>query len=459
MITFPKDFIWGTATSAYQIEGAWNKDGKGPSVWDAFCMIPGKIANGESGNIACDHYHRYKEDVQLMKAMGLKYYRFSISWSRVMPAGRGEVNEQGIKFYSDLIDELLANGIEPWVTLNHFDLPLALEFELDGWLSPQLPDLFQEYAKVCFERFGDRVKSWITLNEAWVVAMVCYGTGYFAPGKVSDTFPYIAAHHQLLAHAKAYRLYDQQFRTIQKGRIGITNNCDWREPITNNQEDTNAAQRALEYYFGWFTDPVFFGRYPESMQIYSKDKLPLFTAEETELLKGSLDFIGLNHYTTLIASDLTSEEGQKLPKGQIAIPEDQKVKLFVKPEWKLTDMDWPVEPEGFYKLLKWIDNRYNHPDIYVTENGCAFDVEMVNGQVNDVKRVDFFKNYLSACHKAIDEGVKVKGYFAWSLMDNFEWASGYKMRFGLHHIMPGTLDRVPKESAKWYRSVAENNGF
>lgn len=249
MIKFPEGFIWGVSTSAYQIEGAWNKDGKGPSVWDAFTLIPGKTANGESGQVACDHYHRFKEDIGLMKQMGLKTYRFSISWSRILPTGKGKVNEAGIQFYSNLIDELLANGIEPWVALNHFDLPLAVEFEHDGWLNPVTADLYADYARLCFSRFGDRVKHWVTFNEAWVVAMLCYGKGIFAPGKSSRKDTYLAGHHLILAHAKAYRVYDSEFRKIQKGVVGIANNCDWREPLTDSEQDKAAAQRALEFYF------------------------------------------------------------------------------------------------------------------------------------------------------------------------------------------------------------------
>jgi len=458
MLLFPESFVWGTSTSAYQIEGAWNKDGKGPSVWDAFCLIPGKIANGESGQVACDHYHRYKEDVQLLKNLGIKVYRFSISWSRLMPQGRGEVNEQGVKFYSDLIDELLVNGIEPWVSLNHFDLPLALELELDGWLSPELPSLFENYAMLCFERFGDRVKNWITFNEAWVVAMLGYGLGMFAPGKKSNVLPYIAGHHLLLAHGRAYRAYDTIYRPVQKGKIGITNNCDWREPLTPSQKDKDAAQRALEFYFGWMTDPVFFGKYPQSMVDRLGERLPKFTSEESQMLKGSLDFIGLNHYNTFVAEDVTDTR-DTIPYANSGIAEDQDVNLTVKPEWELTSMQWPVVPDGMCKMLKWIDERYNHPVIYVTENGCAFPDKVENGEVNDERRVAFFQGYLASLHKSIEKGVDCRGYFIWSLLDNFEWALGYQMQFGICYVDPVTLERIPKASALWYRDVIKNNGF
>jgi beta-galactosidase len=459
MIKFPKDFIWGTSTSAYQIEGAWNKDGKGPSVWDAYCTIPGKVVNGETAQVTCDHYHRYKEDVQLLKKLGIKVYRFSISWSRVMPTGRGEVNEMGLQFYSDLVDELLANGIEPWAALSHFDHPLALEFELDGWLNPQMADHFADYARVCFDRLGDRIKHWITFNEAWVVAIFGYGLGVVAPGKVSNSLPYLAGHHLLIAHAKAYRVYDQEFRHKQNGQIGITNNCDWREPFTDSPEDRAAAQRALEFYFGWFTDPVFFGKYPQSMVERVGDRLPKFTPEEQELLKGSTDFVGLNHYNTFIVADAGGKSVPPFPYANSGIVEDQDIQVTTNPDWEVTDMQWPVVPEGIYKLLKWIDERYNHPVIYITENGCAVGDRLENGEVNDQRRINYFKGYISNCHRAIQEGVDVRGYFVWSLMDNFEWALGYQMRFGLVYIKPGTLERVLKASALWYKDVMEKNGF
>jgi beta-glucosidase/6-phospho-beta-glucosidase/beta-galactosidase len=394
-----------------------------------------------------------------MKSLEIKVYRFSIAWSRVMPTGRDIVNEAGMKFYSDLVDELLTNGIEPWISLNHFDLPLALEFELDGWLSPKLPELFEQYAEVCFEKLGDRVKNWITFNESWVVAMLGYGQGIFAPGKVSDSLPYLAGHHLLLAHARAYRLYEKKFRPIQKGKIGITNNCDWREPLTQSQDDKDAAQRSLEFYFGWFTDPVFFGNYPQSMIDRVGERLPRFTAEESAMLKGSADFIGLNHYNTFNASDAKGVVSKSSPYANGGILEDQDVNLSANPEHELSDMNWPVVPEGMYKLLQWIDKRYSHPVIFITENGGAFPEEKSNGKVGDERRRKYFEGYLTWCHKALQDGVDVRGYFVWSLMDNFEWASGYKMRFGICHVNRDTLERTPKASAFWYRDVISNNGF
>ena len=459
LLSFPRDFIWGTATSSYQIEGAYNLDGKGPSIWDAFCTIPGKVANGDTGNIACDHYHRMTEDVQLLKQMGLQAYRFSISWPRILPTGKGKVNKAGIEFYNKLIDTLLENDIQPWVTLYHWDLPLALQLEEDGWLGASIADAFAAYAEVCFHHFGDRVKNWITINEAWVVAMLGYGQGIFAPGRTSNAEPYLAGHNLLRAHAKAVHVYREKYQFTQKGQIGITNNCDWREPLTDSPADKAAAERAMEFFISWFADPIYHGRYPLSMIERVGERLPTFSKEDLELIHGSSDFFGLNHYTTMFAADATGKLDQGSVYGNGGLSEDQDVNLSVDPSWKLTTMQWAIVPWGCRKLLEWLDERYDHPTIIITENGCAFDDLLVNGQVNDYQRIDFFKNYLIAIHQAIENGVDVGGYFAWSLMDNFEWASGYTQRFGLHYVDFNTLERVPKDSVKWLSGIIERNGI
>ncbi len=459
MIQFPEDFIWGSATSSYQIEGGSKADGKGPSIWDAFSSIPGKTYGGETGRTACGHYDHFREDVILMKKMGLKAYRFSISWSRILPTGRGEINKKGIGFYNHLINDLLKHDIEPWVTLYHWDLTMAHQLEKDGWLNPELATIFADYACVCFEQFGDRVKHWITLNEAWVVSILGHGHGVFAPGRISKDEPYIAGHNLLLAHAKAVDIYRKRYQASQKGRIGITNNCDWREPETDSYEDKQAAQRALEFYLGWFADPVHRGCYPEVMVERLGKRLPRFTRDETRMLKGSSDFFGLNHYTTMYAahSDGAAKNGDVYGNGGIA--EDQNVVLSVNPNWKKTGMNWSIVPWGCRKLLQWIDQRYDHPEIIITENGCAFPDGVADGSVNDIERVDYIKSYLSECHRAMEEGVNLKGYFVWSLLDNFEWALGYNKRFGLHYVDFKTLKRIPKVSAGWYRDVIKKNGF
>jgi len=463
VMKFPEGFTWGTATSSYQIEGGYNEGGKGPSIWDAFCQVPGRIEASDTGEVACDHFHRFREDVKLMAELGMPAYRFSIAWPRIMPTGRherGSVNEEGIKFYSDLIDCLLEHGIEPWVTLYHWDLPLALQTEHDGWLNPAIADDFEAYARVCFEAFGDRVKHWITFNEPWVVAILGYGQGVFAPGRQSNSEPYLAAHNILRSHAKAVQCYRNEFAD-QQGVIGITNNCDWREPLTDKPEDQEAAERALDFYLGWFADPIFLsGDYPASMRERVGDRLPKFTAEESEALLGSSDFFGLNHYTTMFAAE-TSDDGKEASVyGNGGISEDQKVDLSVDPDWPLTEFKWAVVPWGCRKLLGWIAERYGDPAIYITENGCAMDDKVAaDGSIDDPDRLAFYRDYLGACHEAIGDGVKLRGYFAWSLMDNFEWASGYKFRFGLVHVDRETLKRTPKESAKWYSKVVRANAL
>ncbi|WP_111307167.1 GH1 family beta-glucosidase [Confluentibacter sediminis] len=456
MKTFPDDFIWGTATSSYQIEGAALKSGKGPSIWDAFSNIPGKTHNGETGEIACDHYHKFKDDIQLMKNMGVKAYRFSIAWARIMPTGKSIINEEGIAFYSALIDELIKADIVPWVTLYHWDLPLALQLEDDGWLGASLPDYFAAYADVCFEHFGDRVKNWITLNEPWVASILGYGQGVFAPGRVSTSEPYLAGHHFILAHAKAVHIYREKY-SYQNGNIGITNNCDWREPLTNSENDKQAAERALEFFLAWFADPIYKGDYPKSMKERLGNRLPEFTSEEKVMIQGTSDFFGLNHYTTMYAAHNDGTKKEQSVYGNGGISEDQDVDLSLDEKWKLTGMNWAVVPWGCKKMLAWIDERYHKPDIYITENGCAYNDELVNGQVNDQERLDFYKGYLKACQEAIDEGIKLKGYFAWSFMDNFEWASGYEKRFGLHYVDFNTLKRTPKKSADWFSDVIKCN--
>ena len=452
MKTFPKDFVWGTATSSYQIEGAAFEGGKGPSIWDAFSTIPGKTHRGETGAIACDHYHLYKEDIELMKNMGVKAYRFSIAWARIMPTGKNKVNEEGVQFYSDLIDALIEANIEPWVTLYHWDLPLALQLEDDGWLGSSISNHFMNYADICFERFGDRVKNWITLNEPWVVAILGHGQGVFAPGRVSKAEPYHAAHQLILSHAKAVKVYREKY-AHQSGQIGMSNNCDWREPLTDTPQDKEAAERALEFFVSWFADPIYKGDYPAVMKERLSDRLPSFTEEEKVLIKGSSDFFGLNHYTTMYAAQDDGSVKERSVYGNGGISEDQDVDLSLDPDWKLTLMKWAVVPWGCQKLLEWISHRYDYPDIYITENGCAYNDQVIEGKVDDQPRLDFYKGYLEACSDAIANGVKLKGYFAWSFMDNFEWASGYDKRFGLHYVDFETLERIPKKSALWFKDV------
>lgn len=456
---FPAGFVWGTATSAYQIEGAANQDGRGPSIWDAFCAEPGRVANGDSGDQACDHYHRFREDIALMADMGVTAYRFSISWPRILPDGtNAKVNQAGIDFYNALIDCCLEHGIQPWATLYHWDLPQALQEQEQGWLNPVMTDRFADYAAVCFEHFGDRVKHWITINEAWVVAILGYGQGVFAPGRTSNTEPYQVAHHLLVAHAKAVDVYRREFQSQQGGMIGITNNCDWREPKTDSTADREAAQRALEFFLAWFADPIYLGDYPASMREYVADRLPEFTAAERALVKGSSDFFGLNHYTTMYASQSGDQVQESAVYGNGGLSEDQQIDLSVDPEWQKTTMQWAVVPWGCRKLLHWISDRYDNPPLYITENGCAYDDHPVDGEVNDQARIEYYAAYLAECAQAMEQGVDLRGYFAWSMLDNFEWASGYGQRFGLHYVDFDTMERIPKASARWFKEQLKSNG-
>lgn len=447
---FPTDFKWGVASSAYQIEGATRVGGRGPSIWDTLATIPGKIKQNGTGDVACDHYNRFKEDVQLMKALGVSVYRFSISWPRIMPQGRGTVSQEGIDFYNRLINELIANDITPFVTLFHWDLPTALEFELSGFMSPKMQDLFADYAEVCFSAFGDRVKHWITLNEPYCYALLGYGIALFAPQRRSNTEPYIVAHNLLLGHAKAVDRYRRKFKGEQGGVVGITNNCDWREPLTDSAADIAAAQRALEFDLGWFADPVYFGHYPESMVRLVGDRLPKFTADESTLIKGSSDFFGLNHYSTHMAADDPN------PTNPEDINSDQRVVKSDDPKWEKSGFEWNIVPWGFRKLLLWVKQRYDNPTLYVTENGISVaDEDDVNKARVDTQRVRFYRDYISAMREAMQAGANIKGYMAWSILDNFEWAEGYTKRFGIVHVDFHSLKRTPKWSYYDYKRIID----
>uniref|UniRef100_A0AAV1TUX5 beta-glucosidase n=1 Tax=Peronospora matthiolae TaxID=2874970 RepID=A0AAV1TUX5_9STRA len=469
-LRFPEGFMWGTATAAYQVEGATSEDGRGDSIWDAFCRTPNKVVNNDTGDKAVDHYHRYKEDVQLMKKMGLHAYRFSIAWPRILPGGIGDVNEEGVAFYNDLINELLANDITPIATLYHWDLPLPLQIEYDGWLGGKfIQEAFTQYARLCFQRFGDRVKNWLTLNEPWCSAFLGYGTGSHAPGRKCkpQTEAYLAGHNLLLAHARAVEAYRNEFQAAQMGVIGITLNCDWREPKPTDDSaqkarNQEAAERSLLFHLGWFADPVYTGDYPQVMKDRCGWRLPEFTDDEKTLLKGSSDFFGLNHYG-LNYAEPSDEYGANVPPPDDSTGgygPDEGTKLTSDASWKRTDMGWNAAGWGFQKLLLWIQKRYTIPHgIVVTENGCAWPDRTKEEAQNDDFRVDFYKDYLAGLHNALAQGADVRGYFAWSFVDNFEWAEGYAKRFGMHWVDYETMERTPKKSAHWFGSVVRHNGF
>ncbi|CAI9102511.1 OLC1v1000793C1 [Oldenlandia corymbosa var. corymbosa] len=466
--SFPQGFVFGSATSSYQVEGGWNSDGKGLSNWDYFThKYPGKVVNSNNGDVADDSYHRYKEDVKLLKEMNTDSYRFSISWSRLIPSGKISkgVNEKGIHYYNNLIDELLANGLTPAVTLFHWELPQALEDEYGGFLSPKIIKDYLDFVKLCFERFGDRVKFWITFNEPHSFS-IGYDNGLSAPGRCSSwlnnnctvgnsgTEPYIVSHHQLLAHAYAVQLYRRKYQAHQKGIIGMTNNCDWMVPLTNSLLDKRAARRSLDFMYGWFMNPLVYGDYPRTMKTIVGDRLPKFTPEQSKLLRGSYDFHGLNYYTAVYAS-----HGINPPNRTHArYSTDNQADLTATREGILigeqAGSDWLHSyPKGLWNLLLYIKRRYKDPVIYITENG----VDEVNDAslpleqaLQDNYRIQYYYRHLQFIHKAIKNGVRVRGYYGWSLIDNFEWLNGYSVRFGFNFVDYNTLKRYRKLSSYWF---------
>ena len=437
--TFPPDFLWGAATSAYQIEGSPLADGAGPSIWHRYSHNPGRIANGETGDLACDHYRRVSQDLDLMGRLGLKAYRFSIAWGRVLPEGRGPVCSAGLDFYERLVDGLLERGIQPMVTLYHWDLPAALQ-DRGGWLSPDSPSWFADYAALLFRTLGDRVPLWVTLNEPWVVTVLGHLTGDHAPGH-QDLFeaPRVA-HHLLLAHAEAVGAY----RAIARGRIGIAVNLEPQYPAT--PADAVAASRRDVFVNRWFLDPLFLGTYPHELESIFGSAWPDPPERELQRIRSPGDFLGVNYYSRgLVRSDPSAH-----PLGAARIvPEGA----------PLTAMDWEIYPGGLTEILLWLKNRYGDLPLYITENGAAFDDPgPVDGEVPDADRVAYLRAHLLAARDAVAQGVDLRGYFVWSLLDNFEWALGYGKRFGLYQVDPLTRNRTPKRSARFYSNVIQTNG-
>ncbi|KAJ3348993.1 hypothetical protein HDU83_000914 [Entophlyctis luteolus] len=467
---FPSDFLWGFATASYQIEGAVNEGGRGQTIWDTFCATPGKVIDGTSGETACDSYHRVLEDVALLKQYGAKAYRFSIAWARIIPSGSrfDKVNEEGVQYYNTLINALVAAGITPLATLYHWDLPQALMDNYGGLLSTtEFPLDFENYARVCFERFGDRVKLWLTFNEPYCSTKLGYGWGAHAPGRTSNrdknpvgdssTEPWLAGHAILLAHARAVHLYRDQFKPYQNGKISITLNCDWGEPYSDSPEDKAAALRYLEFYACWFADPIYFGDYPESMKKQLGSRLPSFTDEEKAYVKGTADFFGLNSYTSRLIQNRDAEPELDDLDGNLIQHTIDSNGVPIGP--RAESLWLYVVPWGLRKLLNFLDQRYGHPDIYMTENGCSVpDENNLSKQdlLNDQFRVNFYKGYINSVKLAIQDGVNVKSYFAWSLMDNFEWADGLQTRFGCTYVDFDTFERIPKASALWVSNYFQN---
>jgi beta-glucosidase len=437
---FGKDFVWSVASASYQVEGATSEDGRGESIWDRYCSIPGNILNGENGNIACDHYHRYKQDIALMKEIGVNGYRFSISWPRIIPEGTGVINKKGIGFYEDLIDELIKNGIEPYVTLYHWDLPQALQ-DQGGWANPAIVDAFLEYAKIVMNRFNGKVKHWITLNEPYCVAFLGNYVGRQAPGITDFSTALRVAYFEYVAHGKVVSWFRENNIS---GEIGIALNLMGRLPYSDSQENIEAAKRADGYLNRWFIEPIMFGRYPQDMIEWYQQKgvvLPPFDEQEIALMNQQLDFIGLNYYNDF-----------HVVEDKSAWPIDFSIKN--RPFVPVNSRQWPITEGGLFDMLMRMKNEYGVDRILITENGTStIDTISVDGAVHDSERVDYLARHVAVMRKAIANGVNLIGYNVWSITDNFEWSFGYDSRFGLVYIDYATQKRILKDSGKWYRDL------
>lgn len=448
-MSFPKKFIWGTATASYQVEGAACEDGRGLTVWDDFCSTTGKTFNGQNGDVACDHYHRYKEDVALMAELGLKAYRFSIAWSRIMPEGTGEINEKGLEFYDSLVDELLKKGITPYVTLFHWDLPFGL-YRKGGWQNPESPKWFANYVEIVAKRLGDRVKNFITFNEPQCFVGLGHVTGEHAPGNIMSRKSTLEmAHNVMLAHGLAVQVIRS---IVADAKVGYAPTSSAVYPASNSKEDIEAARQAYfqvqpnpdNYLWSvtWWSDPVMLGGYPEDgLKLYEKD-LPKIGQNDMKIISQPLDFYGQNIYN---GSQVKAQKnGFEYVERSIG--------------YNRTANGWPVTPECLYWGPKFLYERYKKP-IIITENGmCAHDWVSVDGKVHDPNRIDFMYRYIREMKKAVEDGVDVIGYFAWSLMDNFEWAKGYFDRFGMVYVDYKTQQRIIKDSGYWYKQLVESNG-
>jgi beta-glucosidase len=443
-LKFPEGFLWGAATAAYQIEGAWNKDGKGESVWDRFTHQKYRIRNRDTGDRACDHYRLMSKDIELIKSLGLKSYRFSVAWTRVLPRGTGKVNPKGLGFYDRLVDKLLEAGIAPNATLNHWDFPQALE-DLGGWPERRSADWFTEYARVVFDKLGDRVAMWATHNEPYIVAFLGYATGDFPPGMGDWNMGVRAAHHLLLGHGQAVDLFRQMGC---KGKIGIVLDHPWFVPASDDPDDVAARDRTYSAGQGIFLETIFQRRYPQIFSTWSKSLIPPVRPGDMQQISRPIDFLGINYYSTVAIG--FSARGGFLKNSRVEISS---------PGMGKTSVDWGINPPGLTAVLESIRDRYGNPPVYITENGTALDdTPDSKGFVEDWGRVEYLRCHLRAVHDAIGRGCDVRGYYVWSLMDNFEWAHGYEPRFGIVRTDYKTMRRIPKRSALWYKEVIRQNG-
>jgi beta-glucosidase len=439
---FPQGFLWGCATSAYQVEGSSLADGAGPSIWQRFSHTPNRVTDGDTGDIACDHYRRYESDVDLMHTLGMQSYRFSIAWSRVLPEGTGRVNQAGLDFYDRLVDRLLSRGIQPNVTLYHWDLPAALD-NRGGWLNRDIANWFADYTQIVVRKLDDRVKLWVTLNEPWVVADGGYMYGVLAPGHRNPYEAPLASHNLMRAHAAGVDAY----RAIGKHQIGLVVNLEPKYPASQSREDLAAARRAEAYMNRQYLDPALKGSYPPEMTEIFGDAWSQWPDSDVAALKRKVDFLGINYYTRSVQK----ADANAWP--LYATPVRQKQHTY-------SETGWEVYPQALTDVLVWVKNQYGNPPIYITENGAAFfdPPHSINGRIHDPLRTEYLRTHIRAVHDAITQGVDMRGYFVWSFLDNFEWAHGFSKRFGIVHVNYGTMERTPKQSAAFYSDVIATNG-
>ncbi|MFI7451844.1 GH1 family beta-glucosidase [Nonomuraea sp. NPDC049714] len=452
---FPENFVWGAATASYQIEGAVKEDGRGQSIWDTFSHTPGKVADGDTGDVACDHYHRYQDDVGLMRELRLAAYRFSVAWPRIQPDGSGPANPAGLAFYDRLVDELLEAGIAPYVTLYHWDLPQALE-ERGGWVDRDTAYRFADYAALVHERLGDRVRDWATLNEPWVAAFLGYGNGVHAPGRKNPAHAMRSAHHLLLGHGlAASRLRELGAQSIML----VVNSAPVLTPAQVNdpqavasEADAAAVDRIHALLTRQFLDPALYGRYPEEVLAAAARNGGTGHIQDGDLkiINAPIDLVGINYYNPCVV-----QAGPGRP-ADAAWPGSEDVE-FAAADAPTTAMGWPIVPDGLSRLLVRLSQDYPQVGLMVTENGAAFDDVVEDGRVHDADRVSFLQGHLREVGRAIEQGADLRGYLVWSLLDNFEWAEGYRRRFGIVHVDYATQTRVLKDSALWYRDVIAAN--